>query len=60
MSNTMWKARAGHNDEPASKLDQEDDDWDTDLDFVNDVTEEEQRWGSKTVQGSGRTAGAIK
>lgn len=60
MSNTMWKARAGHNVEPSSNLDQVDDDWDTDLDFVNDVTEEEQRWGSKTVHGSGRTAGAIK
>ena len=26
----------------------------------NDVTEEEQRWGSKTVAGSGRTLGALK
>ena len=32
----------------------DDDDWDTDPDFVNDVTEEESRWGSKTVEGSGR------
>ena len=31
-----------------------DDDWETDPDFVNDVTEEESRWGSKTVEGSGR------
>lgn len=38
----------------------EDDDWETDPDFVNDVTEEEQRWGSKTIVGSGRTAGAIE
>ncbi|TPP60182.1 Src substrate cortactin [Fasciola gigantica] len=29
------------------------DDWETDPDFVNDVTEKEQRWGSKTVGGSG-------
>ena len=26
----------------------------------NDVSEEEQRWGSKTVVGSGRTVGAIE
>ncbi|CDW51776.1 src substrate cortactin; repeat in hs cortactin [Trichuris trichiura] len=29
------------------------DDWDTDPDFVNDVSEKESRWGSKTVEGSG-------
>ncbi|KAF2905163.1 hypothetical protein ILUMI_01009 [Ignelater luminosus] len=54
----MWKAQAGvqinlKNDQPA------DDDWETDPDFVNDVTEQEQRWGAATVEGSGRTAGAI-
>ena len=36
------------------------DEWETDPDFVNDVSEEEQRWGSKTIEGSGRTAGAIE
>jgi len=53
----MLKANAG------TKLDVSngnDDDWETDPDFVNDVTEEEQRWGSRTVEGSGRTAGAIE
>ncbi|OQR66651.1 src substrate protein p85-like [Tropilaelaps mercedesae] len=35
----------------------EDDDWETDPSFVNDVSEEEQRWGSRTVEGSGRTGG---
>lgn len=47
---------------PASfqKADESNDDWETDPDFVNDVTEEEQRWGSKTVEGSGRTGGAIE
>lgn len=29
------------------------DDWETDPDFVNDVSEKEQRWGAKTVKGSG-------
>uniref|UniRef100_A0AAR2M0E9 SH3 domain-containing protein n=1 Tax=Pygocentrus nattereri TaxID=42514 RepID=A0AAR2M0E9_PYGNA len=29
------------------------DDWETDPDFENDVTEKEQRWGAKTVEGSG-------
>lgn len=54
----MWKASAGHNVALQNKSD--DDDWETDPDFVNDVTEEEQRWGSKTIVGSGRTAGAIE
>ncbi|TNN11531.1 Hematopoietic lineage cell-specific protein isoform 1 [Schistosoma japonicum] len=34
----------------------DDDDWETEPDFVNDVTEKEQRWGSKTVAGSGHQA----
>ncbi|XP_075711243.1 src substrate cortactin-like [Rhinoderma darwinii] len=48
----MWKAAVGHNvavTEVAGG-----DDWETDPDFVNDITEEEQRWGAKTIQGSGR------
>ncbi|XP_063233775.1 src substrate cortactin isoform X2 [Bacillus rossius redtenbacheri] len=54
----MWKATAGTQVD-VSNGDDGSDDWDTDPDFVNDVTEQEQRWGSCTVQGSGRTAGAI-
>jgi len=53
----MWKASAGH--QIVAPQDQEDDDWETDPDFINDVSEQEQRWGSKTIEGSGRTAGAI-
>uniref|UniRef100_A0A8D1VMK0 Cortactin n=1 Tax=Sus scrofa TaxID=9823 RepID=A0A8D1VMK0_PIG len=48
----MWKASAGH----TVSIAQDDggaDDWETDPDFVNDVSEKEQRWGAKTVQGSG-------
>ncbi|XP_044539339.1 src substrate protein p85-like [Gracilinanus agilis] len=48
----MWKASAGH----SISVSQDDggaDDWETDPDFVNDVSEKEQRWGAKTVQGSG-------
>lgn len=48
----MWKASAGH----TVSVTQDDggaDDWETDPDFVNDVSEKEQRWGAKTVQGSG-------
>ncbi|NXG46911.1 SRC8 protein, partial [Psilopogon haemacephalus] len=47
----MWKAAAGH----TIPLNQDDgfDDWETDPDFVNDVSEKEQRWGAKTVKGSG-------
>lgn len=54
----MWKASAGHQIIVPST--DEEDDWETDPDFINDVTEHEQRWGSKTVEGSGRTAGSIK
>lgn len=28
--------------------------------WQNDVTEEEQRWGSKTVEGSGHVSDAVK
>lgn len=48
----MWKSSAGINVEVP--VDNIDDDWETDPDFVNDVSEEEQRWGSRTVPGSGR------
>lgn len=54
----MWKASAGHEIVVPQNI--EDDDWETDTDFINDVNEQEQRWGSKTIEGSGRTAGAIK
>lgn len=54
----MWKASAGHAMPHENSAD--DDDWETDPDFVNDVTEEEQRWGAKNIAGSGRTAGAIE
>lgn len=37
-------------------MNKDDDDWDIDPDFVNDVSEKEQRWGSKTVAGSGHQA----
>lgn len=55
----MWRATVGYNLNDTCKNGGGDDDWETDPDFINDVTEEEQRWGSKTVEGSGRTAGAI-
>ncbi|XP_071497289.1 src substrate cortactin-like, partial [Diadema antillarum] len=49
----MWKAQVGSNVSVPVTQD-EDDDWETDPDFVNDVSEKEQRWGSKSVEGSGR------
>lgn len=55
----MWKATVG-TDLQVVPSGGGDDDWDTDPDFVNDVTEQEQRWGSKTIEGSGRTAGSIE
>lgn len=55
----MWKAAAGTQFSVNNQQDAEDD-WETDPDFINDVTEQEQRWGSTTIEGSGRTAGAIE
>ncbi|XP_055531766.1 src substrate cortactin isoform X2 [Wyeomyia smithii] len=55
----MWKSTAGRDIDVNTLAPAEDDDWETDPDFVNDVNEQEQRWGSKTVEGSGRSAGAI-
>ncbi|XP_032859602.2 hematopoietic lineage cell-specific protein-like isoform X4 [Tyto alba] len=48
----MWKAVVGH--DVSVKVEAQGDDWDTDPDFVNDVSEKEQRWGAKTIEGSGR------
>ncbi|XP_034019454.1 hematopoietic lineage cell-specific protein [Thalassophryne amazonica] len=48
----MWKSVVGHN--VKMKVDAEGDDWETDPDFENDISEQEQRWGAKTVEGSGR------
>jgi len=51
----MWKAAAGTNVK-ADAVNNGDDEWETDPDFVNDVSEKEQRWGAKTVEGSGHQA----
>ena len=58
----MWKSTVGQtiatSSEYAKKMMLENsndpDEWDTDPDFVNNVSEKDQRWGSKTIQGSGR------
>uniref|UniRef100_A0A182JVX5 SH3 domain-containing protein n=1 Tax=Anopheles christyi TaxID=43041 RepID=A0A182JVX5_9DIPT len=55
----MWKSTAGRDIDTTGVNQGEDDDWETDPDFVNDVSEQEQRWGSKTIEGSGRNAAAI-
>jgi len=54
----MWKAAAGANvkSSDVSNGGNADDEWETDPDFVNDVSEQEQRWGAKTVEGSGHQA----
>jgi cortactin len=60
----MWKAAVGVKNgggkPPQNAANDADDDWETDPDFINDVSEQEQRWGSKTVEGSGRSIGAIE
>ncbi|NXX82657.1 HCLS1 protein, partial [Urocolius indicus] len=48
----MWKAVVGH--DVSVKVEAQGDDWETDPDFVNDISEKEQRWGAKTITGSGR------
>jgi len=53
----MWKAAAGTNVKVSQTANNGDaDEWETDPDFVNDVSEQEQRWGAKTVEGSGHQA----
>uniref|UniRef100_A0AAV2IZJ8 Golgin subfamily B member 1 n=2 Tax=Knipowitschia caucasica TaxID=637954 RepID=A0AAV2IZJ8_KNICA len=49
----MWKSVVGHNLH-AQDATGAADDWETDPDFENDITEQEQRWGAKTIEGSGR------
>ncbi|KAK1785182.1 hypothetical protein P4O66_018595, partial [Electrophorus voltai] len=51
LEDIMWKAVAGRS--LSVTVDEGADDWETDPDFENDVTEKEQRWGAKTVEGSG-------
>ncbi|XP_023681732.1 src substrate protein p85-like [Paramormyrops kingsleyae] len=48
----MWKSVVGHGVD--MKVTTEGDDWETDPNFENDVSEQEQRWGAKTIEGSGR------
>ena len=52
----MWKAAAGSNVKASEVNNGDADEWETDPDFVNDVSEQEQRWGAKTVEGSGHQA----
>jgi len=49
----MWRQGGGQ-----VQVDSEpEEEWETEPDFVNDVSEKEQRWGAKTVEGSGRMDG---
>jgi len=52
----MWKAAAGTNVKVNDANNGDADEWETDPDFVNDVSEKEQRWGARTVEGSGHQA----
>ncbi|KAJ3264834.1 hypothetical protein HK104_006386, partial [Borealophlyctis nickersoniae] len=46
----MWKSTVGQSTPPSQPQQQDDDDWDTDPDFVNNVSEKDQRWGmQKTI-----------
>uniref|UniRef100_A0A1I7XT71 SH3 domain-containing protein n=1 Tax=Heterorhabditis bacteriophora TaxID=37862 RepID=A0A1I7XT71_HETBA len=48
---SMWRSTVGVKAPLTMK--QDDDEWETDPDFVNDITEKDSRWGAKTVEGSG-------
>lgn len=51
----MWKAAAGYEvstNNANTNSTADDDDWDTDADYVNDMTVEEQRYGSKREIGA--------
>eukprot|EP00050_Salpingoeca_kvevrii_P016769 m.58527 g.58527 ORF g.58527 m.58527 type:complete len:387 (+) comp7153_c0_seq2:1434-2594(+) len=50
---SLWRSQV---DAQLDNGDQEEDDWETDPDFVNNVSEDEQRWGAKSIEGSGRVA----
>ncbi|PAV76626.1 hypothetical protein WR25_11836, partial [Diploscapter pachys] len=52
---SMWRATVGVKP-PIAKKPVDDDEWETDPDFVNDISEKESRWGAKTVVGSGHQA----
>ncbi|KAJ1371232.1 hypothetical protein KIN20_033142 [Parelaphostrongylus tenuis] len=49
---SLWRATVGAKPSIPPKP-EKDDDWETDPDFVNDVSEKASRWGAKTVEGSG-------
>ncbi|KAL6741091.1 hypothetical protein Aduo_014381 [Ancylostoma duodenale] len=49
---SMWRATIGAKP-PIAPKPTEDDEWETDPDFVNDISEKASRWGAKTVEGSG-------
>lgn len=50
----MWKNTVGVTPNLATLQPDDDDDWETDPDYINDVTEEQQRFGGT------RDAGAIE
>ncbi|VDM54779.1 unnamed protein product [Angiostrongylus costaricensis] len=49
---SLWRATIGAKPSVPPKP-EKDDEWETDPDFVNDISEKASRWGAKTVEGSG-------
>lgn len=49
----MWKSSASKKVNVDTNGNNKADDWETDADFVNDISEKDSRWGAKTVAGSG-------
>uniref|UniRef100_A0A7I4YTG6 Hs1 Cortactin and Src homology-3 domain containing protein n=2 Tax=Haemonchus contortus TaxID=6289 RepID=A0A7I4YTG6_HAECO len=49
---STWRAAVGVKP-PIAPKPVEEDEWETDPDFINDISEKASRWGAKTVEGSG-------
>ena len=52
----MWKSTAGNTASTPLTKAAEEDDWETDPNYVNDVSEKDQRWAAGTKESSATTA----
>lgn len=51
----MWKSTTGSNTSAPATTSNDDDDWETDPNYINDVSEKDQRWapGAKDASSAG-------
>lgn len=55
----MWKAQTTLEHRDKQSPAQNDDDWETDPDFINDVSEKEQRYTSRTIPSTDHASGRV-